>query len=78
MLALKTGEIIMAMTQEKLLRHFDQFIENEYCGMVDYELSNFPSVDRDKILSDMNQKIDQLKKFRNQLEEMLNEKQTPK
>jgi len=64
----------MALSKEKLLKHFDEYISNEYYCMVDYELSSCPHVNKEESLAAMKDKINKLVDFRIKLEVFLNEK----
>lgn len=46
----------MSLTKENLLKQFDEFIDNEYYGMVDYSISNFPSIDKEGNVRKMREK----------------------
>ena len=60
----------MSMFKENLLHHFDTYVFNEYCCLVDYELSDLPAINKDKNIKQMTERIERLKELRNQLKEV--------
>jgi hypothetical protein len=60
----------MSMSKENLSHHFDTYIINEQCCLVDYALSDLPSINKDKNIREMAERIERLKGLRNQLKEV--------
>ena len=64
----------MAITDKGLLKHFAEFISNEYLGLVDYEIDSTPSPNKQDAIKSMREKIVKLENLWTQLQEILDEK----
>jgi len=56
------------ISKEKLLRYFDEYIQNSSYGLIDYELSDEVSPMKDETLKVMKAQHERLKDLRKQLE----------